>query len=480
MERRAKTVAVAPLVSDTADPEHSWLGASLGKLLSEHLSGAGLPTLHYNAVAEATLKLDRSLPLEKRDVEAITKHLKLSALVDGGFRLEGGQLHLSLAVHADDADTTPTPLTDSSPTTAFAQQIERVAVELVRRLGSPLNEAQRESLKAVPRPRSFSAFRQLARARAAWTEEDFPLALSFVSSALQLEPTLEEAGEIKIGVGRAAGRANVVREGFEQWADLAGRNDRPLARAERLLLYGHWLVSQAEWDDAEDAYREALSVYESEGVRLGEAQALDNLAGLAMRRGRPDEAVKSYQKSMAVYEMLDAQEDVATATFNLALGYKVQGDNQSALDALERALKMARERDDGGLEAAALDQRGTLHAADGDTDSAQEDYERAVTLYEKVEDPAGLATVKDHLAALHAQSGDYAAAEALRLEAVAIFESLGDTHELAVAWTNLAALYVEMGSYEQAWDYASRAHEVFTRLGSAIQQVTGQLLADLS
>ena len=33
---------------------------------------------------------------------------------------------------------------------------------------------------------------------------------------------------------------------------------------------------------------------------------------------------------------------------------------------------------------------------------------------------------------------------------------------------------------ERAWDYAQRAHAVFERLGSAMQQVTAQLLSDLS
>jgi tetratricopeptide (TPR) repeat protein len=478
MKRLMNTVAVAPLVSDAGTVEHSWLGASLGKLLSEHLSGAGLPVMHYNAVGEATLKLDKALPLDKDGIEAVMKHLKLSSLVAGGFRLEKGQLHLSISVTS--ADATPAPLTDSAPTTSFAPQVERVTMALVERLGFPLDEKARRRMGQVPRPRSFAAFQQMARARAAWAEEDFPLALSLLESALQLEPTLEEAGEIKIGIGRAAGRPQVVREGFELWAKLAGRNGHPLVRAERLLLYGHWEVGQGDWDRAESAYRTALKAYQERNQPLGEAQALDNIAGLSLRRGNPDEAVAAYRKSIAVYEKLGAKQETATATYNLALGHKAQGDGQAALRALDRTLKMAGELKEQSLEAAALDQRGVLRADEGNSAGAQADYERAVKLYEQSGDLAGLATVKDHLATLLAQDGDHAAAEALRLEAVALFEGLGDEHELAVAWANLAALYVEMGAFNQAWDYAERAHAVFTRLGSGMQEITARLLDGLS
>lgn len=480
MEGTSHTLAVAPLVSDQADPEHGWLGASLGKLLTEHLAGAGLPVRHYNAVGEATLKLDKVLPLDEKGAEAVMQHLQLSTLVVGGFHLDtrAGQLHLSLTVTSK--GTAPAPLTDSAPTTAFAQQIERVTLALIEQLDLPVDDKLRRRVSQVPRPHSFRAFQQLARARAAWAEEEFALALSLVESALELEPKLEEAAEIKIGVGRAADRMEVVREGFELWAELAGRNERPLARAERLLLFGHWLVDQAAWGVAEGTYRAALNVYQQEGHRLGEAQALDNLAGLALRRGRAEEAIETYRKSIAVYEMLGAAQEVATTTFNLALGHKALGESEAALDALDRVLSSARDLKDPGLEAAAHDQRGTIQALEGDSNSAQADYERAVRLYEAQEDALGLATVKDHLATLVAERGDYAAAEALRLEAIALFEKLGDEHELAVVWTNLAALYVEMGAYEQAWDYAQQAHAIFERLGSAMQQVTAELLAGMS
>jgi tetratricopeptide (TPR) repeat protein len=231
---------------------------------------------------------------------------------------------------------------------------------------------------------------------------------------------------------------------------------------------------------AEGTYRAALNIYREQEHRLGEAQALDNLAGLALRRGRAGEAVETYRKSIAVYETLGAPQEVATTTYNLALGYKALGDTRAGLETLDRVLSSARDLKEQGLEAAALDQRGTIRAQEGDSDRAQVDYEQAVKLYEEQEDALGLATVKDHLAMLVAERGDYAAAEALRLEAVALFEKLGDAHELAVAWANLASLYVEMGAYDQAWDYAQRAHAVFERLGSAMQQVTAQLLTDLS
>jgi hypothetical protein len=164
MVRAISTLAVAPLVSDVGSVEHGWLGASLGKLLAEHLAGAGLPVMHYNAVGEATLKLDQALPLDEDGVEAVMGHLGLSTLVAGGFHLEGDRLHLSLTISS--ADETSAPLTDSASTRGFSPLVERVTLALVKRLGFPLNEETRRRVKLAPRPRKFEAFHSRWRERA--------------------------------------------------------------------------------------------------------------------------------------------------------------------------------------------------------------------------------------------------------------------------------------------------------------------------
>ena len=479
-EGKHKRVALAPFIGEEGGSEQTWLGAALGKLVSEQLAATKVPALdvlHYNAISQASLKLDRSLPLDSDGVKAMMAELKLSALVAGGFRLAEGKLHLALTIHSDEGK--PATISESAETKEFAALTEQVTLALVNKLGLNVDDKAQERLKATARPRKFEAFQQVARARAAWADENFPLALSLVESALSMEPQLEEAAEVRIGAGSAANDPQIVIEGFVAWIDIAEQQKRPLERAHRLLLYGHWLMSQTRWEAAESAYQEALKIYGQQSNRLGKAQALENLANLALQRGNVGEAIESYRKSIAVYEIMGADEEIATATFNLALGYRAQGQSQLALDALADVLGMTRRLKDRTLEAAALDQRATIYNEEENPNLARSDYQRALTIYEEEDDLPGLATVKDHLALLLASEGEFAAAEALRLEAIALFEGFADRHELAVAWANMAALYMEMGTYEQAWDYAQQAHDVFTQLGSGMQELTERLLAQL-
>jgi tetratricopeptide (TPR) repeat protein len=479
MRRLTRTFAIAPLVSDKPGQEESWLGLSLSKLLTDQLTAAGLPALRAEAVAQALLDLDKALPLDEEDAEAVMQHLGLSALVHGGFRTEGerGTLRLALSVEAADQDDQPLEL--DAPMASFPRFVERVALALIRKLGYPVDDKVRAKVAAASRPSTFASLRQLARARAAWAVGEHELALALVESALQTDPNLEEAAEIQVAVARAAGEADTAAEAYRRWADMAAEAGRPVAAADRLLDFGNWLLGHGSWEQAQAVYQEALALFEGQGHRLGVAQTKSNLAGLALQRGDWQAAVEAYQASIRAFGELGDEQDVAIATFNLSLAYKALGHTEDALDAINRALALSRALKDRGLEARCFNQRGAIQAGAGNWPGAEADCQQAARLHEAEGDLPGLATVKDHLATLYKEQGDFARAEALRLEAVALFEKIGNPHELAVTWTNLAMLYMEMGAYSQAWDYASRAHQVFTRLGSGLADLTARLLQDL-
>jgi tetratricopeptide (TPR) repeat protein len=465
----ADMVAVAPLVGNSNTEEAIWLGALLSRLLAAHLSGANLPVVPYDTLAEQLATASLPLPLDQAGIERLQRELELQTLIHGHYTLdtEGKMLGLKLAVAGPGGAATP--LEASAPLAGFGRFIERVSLALIARLGTPIDDALRKRVRDVPRPAGFDALRQLAQAYMAWAKGENDLALAAVNSALVIDGDLEEAAEIEVAIARMAGDSQTVREAFRRWSQIAQKRKQPLAAAERLMLLGHWLVERGEWAAARSAYEDARGIFQREDDEYGQAQALNNLAHLDLLHGRTQAAIKTYRRTLRTFEQSpDGQVDVAFTFYNLALAHKNLGQRNEAQQAIERALALARRTKDPHLEARCLAQRGAIRDDLGQWTQASADYSQAIRLFDLVGDEKHLAIVKGHQAILFKQQGSYDRAEALLLEALATLEQEGDPHEQAVVWFNLADLYFSMGLYEQAWTYVEQAVDTFEELKSGL------------
>ena len=478
--RRIGDVGVAPLVGNEESEEALWLGALFGKLLTEHLSGAGLPTRDYNIVARQIAAAKHPLPLDATSIEALRNTLKLDALVHGRYVVydQGRMLGLQLIISAPDIP--PAPLEVSFPAGSFALFVERITLALVERLAVPVDDALRQQVKALPRPASFEAFRQVAQARAAWARGEKELALAAVGSALTLDPDYEEAANIEVAIARAANDATTAQDAFRRWAAIAVKRGRFSVGAERLMLLGHWLRERGEWTQAQRAYEDARILYEREDNAIGVARALNNMATLDLLGGRVQDAIKTFRRNLRLFESShDAQQDVAITYFNLSLAHKQLGQREQAVEALEKAYNLAVRVKDAGLQAHCLAQRGALHDDAGEWVRAEADYAQAGRLLDALGDEMAVAIIKSRQAVLYKRQGQYERAETLMLEALETLEQQPDPHERAVVWLNLADLYFAMGLHDQAWSYAQQAEEAFARLQSGWVARAEELVATL-
>lgn len=482
IDRTGGQIALAPLLGREQDEEAHWLGALLSKLLSEHLDEAGLPVMAYNVIAGRIKTGKHRLPLQAVDVETLSRTLKLRALIHGRYVLDQDSKLLSVHLLVEAPDIPRVPLEAASPLAGFTRFVERLSLSLIEQLGESIDDELRERLRDAQRPASFEAFRQLARAHAAWARGQNELALTAITSALTLDPDLEEAMAVEVAIARTADDTATSREAFRRWADIAKRRGRPIVAGERLLMMGHWLAEHGEPLEARNAYEDARDLFRRESHEYGEAQALNNLANLDLVRGKVQSAIQAYRRSLRVFEAEpepDAQRDVAITFLNLGLAHKSLGQRDEAGRAVEQAMSLARRLKDTHLEALCLAQRGAIHDDAGQWGQARADYEQAAKLLDVVGDDRSRAIVKSHQAILYKQQGAYDQAERFMTEALGIFGSQGDPHEQAVLWLNTADLYLSMGLYDRSWDYAQRAYDTFDRLKSDWKKVARDLMDTL-
>ena len=460
-------VVVVPLIGNQQTDEAHWLGAMLSRLLIQHLVAAGLSVVEYDVITQQITSAKLQLPLTQAGVDALSRTLKPRALIYGRYVLDEESKMLALNLRIEAKVAFPIPLEMAAPLASFSRFIERATLALIEQLGEVIDEGLRVKVSAVQRPASFEAFRQLVQARMAWAKGQHELALAATTSALALDPDLEEAASIEVAVARVANDTKTARDAFRRWANLALKHQRPLVAAERLLMLGHWLTTRGEWAEARRVYDDARSLYERAQSEIGKAQALNNIASLDVLVGKTQAAIQTYRRNLRTFESdPKAQLDTTITLFNLALAHKSLGQHDEALRAIEQALSLARRLKDTYLEARCLAQRGAIHDDMGQWAQAEADYTQATRLLDIVGDEVGLAIVKSHRALLHRQQGAYTQAESLMLEALGVLEQQDERHEWAVLWFNLADLYFAMGLYDQAWEYAKRAQEVFDELKS--------------
>lgn len=476
----AARIAVAPFIGSQQTEEANWLGASLSKLLAEHLAGAGLPVLAHRLVTDQMVKDKHQLPLGEAAIQSLRRELKFETLVHGRYVLDEDAKMLGVRLMVEVPGSARPPVETAGPIAGFAQFIERLSLALIEQVGVSINDALRQKMHDLPRPASFEAFRQTSQATLAWSKGQNQLALASISSALALDPDLDEAAAIEVAVARSAGDTATTRDAFRRWASIANKHRRPLAAAERLVMLGHWLAERGEWVEARRAYEDARNLFQTANNEYGQAQVANNLANLDLFAGKTQEAIQTYRRSLRVFETAPTgQSDTIITYFNLALAHKSLGQQEEAERAIEEALLFARRLKDTRLEALCLAQRGAIRDDMGQWGQANADYTQAGRLLDVVGDERALAVVKSHQGLLKRQQGAYDQAETLMLEAEETLERVSDRHEQAVVCFNLADLYLAMGLYDQAWDYAERAHETFTKLKSAWLDQSKALLATL-
>lgn len=473
-------VAVIPLTPRQASDDAQWLGLMLGKLLAEHLRGVGLPVIAPNLVSQHIQSGQHRLPLSAEAAEDVRAALKADALVHGGYVLDEEAKLLGFNLLVDAPDVPRIPLEVAAPLTGFGRFIERITLAVVEQIGVIVSEVVRTRIHNVPRPSSFDAYRQLARAYAAWSRDQNELALTALSSARTLDVDFEEIAALQVAIAREADDISTARDAFLRWVELAKKRGNRLAAGERLTQLGHWLVERGEWSEARKTYDEARKLFHDEQYERGIAQALNNEANLDLARGKAQAAIQTYRRNLRLFETdPEASPDIAITYFNLALAHKNLGQRDEAQKALDQALTLARSQRDTRLEGMCLAQQGALRDDAGQWGQARAAYEQAARLLDAAGDQRGRALVISHQAMLYKQQGAFDQAEKLINEALALFGENGDPHARAILSLNLADLNFSMGDYERAWELAEQAHETFAELESDWQIIARELMDTL-
>ena len=201
-------------------------------------------------------------------------------------------------------------------------------------------------------------------------------------------------------------------------------DDRP---GQAIALTNLGIVRQLT-DDYPGATRdleEALSLYRDLGDRLGEANALNNLAEVRLAGDYPG-ATRDLEEALSLYRDLGDRPGQAYALTHLGIARRLAGDLPGATRDMEEALGISQDIGDRPGQAYALTNLGDVRRMAGNYRGAVRDLEEALEIYRDLGDRHGQSSALLFLGDARRLAGNYRGATRDLEEALGICRDLGD------------------------------------------------------
>jgi predicted ATPase/class 3 adenylate cyclase len=210
----------------------------------------------------------------------------------------------------------------------------------------------------------------------------------------------------------------------------ANQSQNTHQKIEGLNAWASGLISQSEFDEAEQLLRQAQQLAVRQHDLLNESISLLRLGIIAYYRG----------------------------------------DNHAARSHFEASLASARQLNNLPRQAASLINLGALHYGIGDISSAKAYGEEALTIVKMIGDHASEAIILNNLGGIYYAVGDLETAYARHLEALTLSKMLRNRGSESLSAGNLSLVLCEQGKYREAIIYIETALRLDTEIGDRVGQ----------
>jgi len=219
------------------------------------------------------------------------------------------------------------------------------------------------------------------------------------------------------------------------------------------------------WTDAIPRHTTAITVAQSLGDRLRQANALNDLGILRRLTGEYAAAVQVLERALGIYREIGDRLGEANALCDLGTPWRMTGEYAAAAQAQERALGIYREIGDQLGEANVLQGLGATRRMTGEYAAAAQAEERALGIYREIGDRLGEANACYALGATRRMTGEYAAAAQAEERALGIYREMGDRLGEANALNTLGAVRRLTGDFPAAAQVLEQALGICRDLG---------------
>ena len=221
--------------------------------------------------------------------------------------------------------------------------------------------------------------------------------------ALELTSDVVTRGKIALNLGVIAniqGVFDLARRHYAQSLTLfrEANNDAGISLA--LHNIGMFHADMAEWDEADEAFRESLMLFERLGNRQMIGQVLENRSEVTYGRGRIQEGLAQSEMALEVYAEIGDERGRGWALRWRAHGLRLLGRFGAAINSLNESIRIAQRTQTRLMEAEAARELGYVYRADNRPREARGAFTRALSIFTALDARRDVADLEGELARL--------------------------------------------------------------------------------
>lgn len=244
------------------------------------------------------------------------------------------------------------------------------------------------------------------------------------------------------------------------------------------LLWGRALLSQGDYEGAEERFNQALTTAQShELVRL-EADSLRNLGIVDERLGKGPTAIDYFERSLQLYQQSGDRRGEGQTLNQLGNILLLQGDYRGGKQYYEQFLGISREIGDRWGEGQVVRNIADIFLSTYDYRGASKYFEEALQITREIGNRTIESSALVGMGNVYLEQAEYTKAKTLFEQSLNIAREIGNKPWEAKTLSQIGRYFHWQGDYVRAQSYYEQSLEIYRLLGNQLSQ--GRVLADLS
>jgi tetratricopeptide (TPR) repeat protein len=226
--------------------------------------------------------------------------------------------------------------------------------------------------------------------------------------------------------------------------------DIPLEKAQTHLEMGLLYEQRRDMQNAIEAWKAALAIYEGEHYYAHVARLYCDIGGARRFLGQGKRAMKEYEQALMMLSSVDDWATRGVVVSNAAIAYAELGDSESAEAFFNESIEIANRLSDRTAEATRRGNYGWFLLSTGRSQRAIITLEQALRISQEENLPLQVAIQTDNLGLAHDMLGEYTRALDYHREAQALISSLNSPHWESMIKINLGSTLLHLRQVDEA------------------------------
>ncbi len=239
-----------------------------------------------------------------------------------------------------------------------------------------------------------------------------------------------------------------IEEGLKITEKLSTTHLNPRLENIRAKGFNNWgtiLYDKGKYDQAIEAYKKSLAIYERVGDKRGTGIAMNNLGNVYMDKGDYKDAIGAYQQALKIFEEIGDRRSLGIAHINLGIIYYKENAYDRAIAVYKKTREIFEEIGDKHGFAVTGSNLGLVYYDIGAYDQAREVYQQSLAIFERTGNQQGIGIVNNNLGMVNLKIDELKEAEGYLLNAKEVLELIGDKSTLIHTYCLLAQVLLRQG-----------------------------------